>query len=438
MISLLEANASIEHGRLDLKQRFKLTISRTELNEIVIELDKTVQILERLQRAMDATREATKGSHTRKSSRMAATIEATRQKVLLLCLSIGRAMTKCQAREHDHPAQLYLDTCTELIVHKSRPINRSTGAQKNFQLRIACASKGPGLRWYDARIELTSDDSRLTSPTKVRPQNAPRVQFPTVTVPPSALAGLEDIDNLCQKLQSLGMTQVPLQLRITGAGGIARREHSATSTGPIITCTTVTLEESLTPRMGTRVTSTTSMGLKPRMILALNLAISLLHLYQTPWLGGNWSKSGIEFLQEPASPATAAAPVARIRYDQPLLSHKFGPSTRPTSSQQSPRPQQALLELAIMLLELWHNTAIEVYVPTSVPQEHWARLQLASAWVDDTQNEPLPLYGAAVRHCLKASIFDASWDDADFRRDYCENIIEPLRQSCEDWLRKTP
>jgi hypothetical protein len=179
------------------------------------------------------------------------------------------------------------------------------------------------------------------------------------------------------------------------------------------------------------------MGLKARMILALNLAIALLHVYQTPWLGKNWSKTEVTFLQESSVPGSTTTPNARIRFDQPLLSHNFGPAIHSVSSSHSPRPQQAILQLAIMLLELWHDETIEAYVQTFVPHDHWARMQIVSAWIGDTSNEPLPLYGDAVRHCLKVSIFDPSWDDADFRRDYCENIIEPLRQSCEDWLRKT-
>lgn len=421
------------HGRLDLKQRFKLTTSRAELNSIVLELDKTVQVLERLQRAMDATREAEKGSHARKALRMANVIEATRNHVLLLCSSVSRAMIKCQAREHDHPAQFYLNGCTELIINKKPATSRLVKGQKSFQLRIACASTGPGPRWYDANIELTSNGSRPTSPVTPRSQNVARVRFPTIIRPQRTSASLEDIDNLCQKLQSWGMMQAPLQLHITAAGNIARYHQSIASVEPVNTRTTVTLEKSLAAKSGA------AMGLKLRMILALNLAVSLLHLYQTPWLQNNWSKAGIEFLQETQSPGHPPGPITKVRYDQPLLSHKFGPPTQPHPDRSGPRPQKALLELAIMLLELWHDTAIELYVPSApVPREHWARLQAASAWMDDTHNEPLPLYGAAIRHCLKTSIFDTSWDDTDFRRDYCENIIEPLRQSCEDWLRKAP
>jgi hypothetical protein len=437
LISLLEANANVAHGRLDLKQRFKLTLDRARLDGIIKELDGAIQVLDRLQNTMDATREATKGSHVRKSSRTAASIEATRRQVLKLCSSVGGAMMKCKAHNHDHPAQLYVDSCTQLIASHGRLKTRTLKPQQCFQLRIACTSSDPSLLWHETKVELASEDLPASQSAPASAQNVVRVQFPNIILPQSAGASLEDIDNLCQKLQSLGVMHSPLQLCIYEAGNIARRQESSNWAGPMTALTTVTLEQSLSRKSAANAVITPAMGLKARMILALNLAIALLHVYQTPWLGKNWSKTEVTFLQESSVPGSTTTPNARIRFDQPLLSHNFGPAIHSVSSSHSPRPQQAILQLAIMLLELWHDETIEAYVQTFVPHDHWARMQIVSAWIGDTSNEPLPLYGDAVRHCLKVSIFDPSWDDADFRRDYCENIIEPLRQSCEDWLRKT-
>ena len=368
---------------------------------------------------------------------MAASIEATRRQVLKLCSSIGIAMTKCQARNHDHPAQLYLDSCTQLIASQGLLKTRTLKPQQCFQLRMACTSNDPSLVWHETKIELTSEDPPATIKASGGAQNVVRVRFPTVVRPQTPGTSLEDIDNLCQKLQSLGTMHSPLQLCIYEAGNIARRQRAMDRADPTTALKTVTLEQALCRKSVTSAVTTPAMGLRARMILALNLAIALLHVYQTPWLGQNWSKTGVAFLQVPSAPGSIKMSNGRIRFDQPLLSHKFGPAVQ-SSSSNSLRPQQAILQLAIMLLELWHDETIEAYAQTSVPHDHWARMQMASAWISDTSNEPLPLYGDAVRHCLKVSIFDSSWDDADFRRDYCENVIEPLRQSCEDWLRKTP
>jgi hypothetical protein len=102
-------------------------------------------------------------------------------------------------------------------------------------------------------------------------------------------------------------------------------------------------------------------------------------------------------------------------------------------------PRRALLELGILLLELWHDTTLEARFPLSpVPRNYYGRLRLAWEWLDDVANPPLPLYNAAVWQCVKCFSGDQfcnpKWGEVNFRRAICKDILEPLLKCCEPWM----
>jgi hypothetical protein len=67
--------------------------------------------------------------------------------------------------------------------------------------------------------------------------------------------------------------------------------------------------------------------------------------------------------------------------------------------------KEALLELGITLLEIWHEATLEerCFLPTQ-PMSHHDRQAWVLKWLDDANN-PLPdLYHKAVSHCITGVI----------------------------------
>lgn len=149
----------------------------------------------------------------------------------------------------------------------------------------------------------------------------------------------------------------------------------------------------------------------------------------------------------PAQQAAALPLVPEdIDYEHRTISQQISTSAQHAHPVPSLPPKDALLELGIMLLELWHETTLEKYYPTSpmrqsgapLPTEYWGRFMLALMWLDEPNDEPLPLYRTALLQCVKCfsgGTFPLpSWDDVNFRKALCKDLVEPLFESCKQWM----
>jgi hypothetical protein len=173
---------------------------------------------------------------------------------------------------------------------------------------------------------------------------------------------------------------------------------------------------------------------KFRMLLALRLASSLLQLLQTQWLDRAWSKDVVFFLVHPATPQTARTQ-AQIDLNRPFVQCTFGGTKQ---AHRSIEPKVALLELGILLLEIWHKTTLEArFGLEEAPTAYYDRMARAVEWLDDA-DEPLPdLYDKSVAHCFRVNISGDTrfldWEDTKLWGVICGDIIAPLSKICKQW-----
>jgi hypothetical protein len=160
---------------------------------------------------------------------------------------------------------------------------------------------------------------------------------------------------------------------------------------------------------------------KQQTILALNVASSVLQFRQTNWLTTPWSSKTIKLISASAG--------AFVEADlQP-------PYPQPTALPEL-EPLSALLELAIILLEIWNHKPIEIWVANTnreiMTPDH--RRIAATAWLQETTHRILPDYLDAIEKCLAICAGRKwEWDDSEFQKRYCENVIKPLADSCKVW-----
>lgn len=167
-----------------------------------------------------------------------------------------------------------------------------------------------------------------------------------------------------------------------------------------------------------------------RIKLAVNLASSILQYNLTPWLQGCWTKKSVHFFVQTQT-------VLGIEIDHPLIVKDFTDPTSDISEEpQENDPELALMELGILLLEVWNTRTFESWLKTAghsmeIPQlqDRHIRLIYSIEWFQSLKGKLLPNYQKVVGICLRPSVFDlfnTSWEDKDFRIAVYSEIVEPL------------
>lgn len=211
---------------------------------------------------------------------------------------------------------------------------------------------------------------------------------------------------------------------------------------------------------------------KQQTILALDVAASVLQLRGTSWARATWNSKCIQcvvtgttaevracglFVKETL---TRGAPPHPHGGDGCRPRASGGPDT-PLGGPGPPKPKETLRELAILLLEIWHHKPLEMWWASARPaarggapgEEPWPpptattnttniitldtpemRTIAAIRWLEATAERLPPHHLAAVEHCLAVcSGRLRAWDDGEFQRQFCENVVRPLQESCRAW-----
>ena len=190
---------------------------------------------------------------------------------------------------------------------------------------------------------------------------------------------------------------------------------------------------------------------KERLVLAVNLASSLLQLHATPWLSERWTKSDIVFL--PPDKNSTENPVSHssrlFNADEPYVSQTFMSCHLPTADEQAedtPAPpvhgNLNLLALGIILLELYFGQSIESKRQPEDLSNGQANgstdLNVARRWLlDSYQRDMSNRYWMATNHCIHC-FFDpmpksTDLHDEDFRESVYQKIVLPLEEELQQW-----
>lgn len=170
---------------------------------------------------------------------------------------------------------------------------------------------------------------------------------------------------------------------------------------------------------------------KQKTLLALDIAASILQLQQTHWFRIPFDNRGIKFLvkEEDRAGKDALEPFVEQNMEKNI--------SRLSDAIKGPEPKSALIELAILLLEIWNFRSIGAWaaeIGMADLDSEDDRLTAANRWLNQSLDYLPRRHGDAIDMCLKLSVGRLpEWDNHQFIQDYCENIIEPLRENCRAW-----
>ena len=202
------------------------------------------------------------------------------------------------------------------------------------------------------------------------------------------------------------------------------------STNPLENASQPVQSSKRTKNLGVFLEEQRQMDPEDRIKLAVNLASSLLQYNLTPWLQRCWTKNAIHFFIQTRT-------VSGIDIEHPLIVKHFSDQTSEISNELPENdPELALMELGILLLEVWNMRTFESWVITAghsidIPQlqDRYIRLRYSIEWFQSLKGKLLPNYQKVVGICLRPSVFDlfdTNWEDKDFRMAVYKEIVEPL------------
>jgi hypothetical protein len=363
-----------------------------------------------------------------KAKQLAKTLSRARDYANSLYSAIARSWSPTCSQ--NHTTELFLESRLALTQPARQGKERNNEKLKYEALIHCTAETTPALAWHETCIELLEEDlpsAPITPPPAGTMRVAvglPAVTFTGVHQSQQTQLTLNDVVDLCELTKQASMEQKVLRLYyLLQRSRMQFRDSQHSCVGPTpAPRRSATLAELLTVS-GSGGDRTRRIPLKDRMLLALALSLNMLQLQETPWLSEPWSKNDIV-------PGISASDFDTTR---PFILRKF--ATRITTTATSLPPRKALQDFAVVLLELWHETSLELQFGLTTTPSSGDRLSLALDWLDYQMNPPPDQYRQAVSQCLQPHFSTVSgilsWDDLQFRHAICQFVINPLVKICE-------
>ncbi|CAF9908296.1 hypothetical protein IMSHALPRED_006633 [Imshaugia aleurites] len=432
LLAIINANKEKPNILVDLAPRVKLLLGITDIKATIQEIDDGTAALDRFSRLTLSNRQTIQNDSSRKAVKLAKAFRHIRTFASTLYLAITDGF---QEKCHDsHETRLYLEDRVDVAADILQRVGKANSATPlmMFDLVFTADTHTKERVCYETVVQVfNEDDCDDNFSLSLENQNRRDSRADT-------LVGLSFVSQRSSSPSKPAITSVAsICAAIKEAGGSQRRiSFALVGNQPIGTISddapvahefqeepndAISLKEILQAE-------STPLPWKFRMLLALRLASSLLQLLQTRWLDHAWSKDVVFFLVRPG-------PQAQVFLNRPFVRCTFG-SMRTASC--SIEPKVALLELGILLLEIWHKTTLEArFGLETAPTAYYDRMARAVEWLDDV-DEPLPdLYDKAVAHCLRVNISGDTrfldWEDTKLWGVICGDIIAPLAKICKQW-----
>jgi hypothetical protein len=400
------------------------------LKTLIDDLKEDNLTLETIIKGMRTMHEFEPSALTGEAAELAKSFQRIQGLAKSLYTAISKGWTSCS--HPSHRVMIHLDDHLSSIRTKQKRLKKLT-APISFGLFLCSIDSGCHI-WNEAAVQVIERASHNAPHSSA--MHTAGLNFPSISIcaPPNSIAASPTIDehvtDICKKVQEARCQKQALLLRLS------------TDTLYIPTSKTNKPEDksykeySSMIDLGQFLAQTLNreeyqLGYKERTNLALSLACSILPLNSTQWFTGAWTKNAIYFF-------TKNATTFDIYSERPSITQTVGsPGTEPDSGSKGPDPKAALLELGILLLEIWHHKPLETWAEERGDQVNNSldgRRSAAIRWLEVTQNK-LPLnHLKAIEACLQFSAGRLrEWDEDDLRKQVSEDIIRPLQENCKTW-----
>ena len=410
----------------------KLLLGITDIKATIQEIDDGTAALDRFSRLILSNRETIQSDSSRKAIKLAKAFRHIRTFASTLYLAITDGFREeC----HDsHETRLYLDDRVDIAADILQRVGKANSITPLmiFDLVFTAGTRPKERVFYETAVQVFDEDDcddnfnlslDRQSRRDSRADTLVGISFVSHRTPSPSKPAIDSVASICTAIKEAAGSQRRISFALVG-----KRPIGTISDGAPLAYQlqeerndVISLKEILQAEH-------TPLPWKFRMLLAVRLASSLLQLLQTRWLDHAWSKDAVFFLVQPGAQA-------QVLLNRPFVRCTFGGMRMASHSIE---PKVALLELGILLLEIWHKTTLEArFGLETAPTAYYDRMARAVEWLDDV-DEPLPdLYDKAVAHCLRVNISGETrfldWEDTKLWSVICGDIITPLAKICKQW-----
>ncbi|KAJ6257577.1 hypothetical protein Dda_7362 [Drechslerella dactyloides] len=438
---IMQTNEAQKPKQLDLMRRFKTGLREGEIKAAIKELDDAIDSIRGLTDIACENRQHVV-DNSPKAKKLAGTLHRVRRLANKLHIAIGRSWRVGCHTKHD--TKLFLEdhlgtAADDLSLAKKASLSSSV----TFRLVFEAKASPSSTVWHETTVQVMDDtddfnDSldAIACSQSSEPRRKTAFAIPDITSPTSDI-DMTLIADICAAIAVVKSNNVGVTFIVAGNrqfGFICQEEDTLLPCyffGSEISLQTLLLSGVPPGFRGPLI------PLRAQMLLAFRLALNLLQLLQTRWIQKAWSKDSIYF------PISVAA--ATPDFSRPFVSIQFDDqSNGPAGPPHAVELRMAILELGILLLEIWHLETFEQWCERALgvkckppsAENFNIRHMLASAWLADKSNQPLEFYRKATFYCIsgidngEAGGGGAQGDKTGFWGELCQNVIEPLSQNC--------
>ena len=455
LATLLSRNGA--HQGVTVWKGVKLALSRSELDRAIQKIDSATSLLDKLQSTRTAIGQIESNEPSKRSKRLVKRL--TKTSMCAERLYQGLLASWLPPCHTDHKVHLYLED--RVLDHNTtkgsqvsssistwpaikrplatpKPPAISVLSDKSLKIEFHLVFSGdipqPSGRmlWHENHILVDEDDYPMHS--SIGSTKLPKVTIVTPSGNQAPAIKKWEMRNMCFSIGEAERLQTKLELFLLPHPKI-HYAFSAIDKPLCVVAKDMVDLESLIRKASTASERLQKLPLKARLQLALTLASNTVQLSSTQWLRHTWSKKSVCFMTSP----TTGGHQPPVDLTRPVLCEDFPevPVALTGSTTQTPGARSMLLELGIILLELWNETTLELYYASTkftVRDDYFTRLSLAQRWLEESENYMLPAYHDAVARCIRTQ-FDGCpvnpvWDET-LRAGLMKSVIEPLLKQCK-------
>ncbi|KAL8974342.1 MAG: hypothetical protein Q9197_001414 [Variospora fuerteventurae] len=410
-------------GWREAGQKIKFALKKDELDRLIAELDASTSMLRKVHVAGAGMQH---DDPQFLSSRTIEKLSIFLNKIQRYSSPLYSAIAGgCSLSCHDmHRFKLYLEDRSAPLLRKKTQIS----------FRVECnpiPNSAPPEECYCAHVEAVDEEQtqQVEAAGQSKSQRIPTVAFALLEDKPPAR---ERVRDLCAVFREPTRAKKPLSLYLSESGLFtsvtASIDAGVSEISPNPTTDILTLETIIQKAYDSR-SIAIRWSVNQRMLLAYRLSSLLPQFHSSPWLGGSLRKDSICF-------SGTEAETLSFNAHSPFIAHNFH-ATGISQATAHSSVKACLLDLGILLLEIWHITPFEEYIAREglqVNNTYGSRYEVARQWLDDTADNILPFYMDSTCRCIEGTFASTSptlqWTDRQFQISMCEGLIKPLFDNC--------
>lgn len=416
---ILEANKDTK--KLELGSRISLVIHKKDFDEECQRLESSLHSLHRLHDLISSNHELAGDRPSGKAKSLARAFMKLRAHAENLYLAVSKSwVVHCHQK---HEAKLFLEDRLEESKQAWGKKRRADLPMHVFRFVFAGHHPPVNGMWHESIVQVfppTDQDMVDPHPSANNQTTRQRV---TIIAPPSKSPArpMKEIKDICSAIEAGKANQEHTTFALTLDCKIAidcgRKDgFKSPQVKETVLLKDMLMGASQTPQ-GRPVISWSQ-----KLQLALNIASSFLQLLRTPWTGPRLSIDQVAFLQLSNQSADLSKPFLSLSFDSV--------QTGQQATLDDFQLKDALAELGIMLLEIWHEETLEHKFSLNPGAMGPNRRFHALEWLEAEPRVWSNLYHKAAYHCIVGAMnispYPKDWDDMRLWETVCESVIEPL------------